>query len=71
MKAHPLAKNYDLLTPEERFRLIMAASQRGDEAERDRLVQAGSRLTLTLVLLVLTLVFLAACGIRDGSCHCR
>ena len=49
MKAHPLAKNYDLLTPEERFRLIMAASQRGDEAEWDRLVQAGSRLTLTLV----------------------
>ncbi len=51
MKAHPLAKNYDLLTPEERFRLIMAASQRGDEAERDRLVQAGSRLTLTLAQL--------------------
>lgn len=48
MKAHPLAGNYAYLTPEERFRLILAASQRGDEAERDRLVQAGSRLEFSM-----------------------
>lgn len=48
MKAHPLATNYDCLTPEERFRLILAASQRGDEAERGRLGRAGARLTLSM-----------------------
>jgi len=48
MKAPPLAKNYGSLTPEERFRLIMAASGRGDEAERNRLKNAGGRITLSL-----------------------
>ena len=48
MKAHPLAKDYGYLTPEERFRLILAASQRGDDAERERLVQAGGRLTFSM-----------------------
>ncbi len=48
MKAPPLAKNYKCLTPEERFRLILAASGRGDEAERDRLKNAGGRITLSL-----------------------
>jgi hypothetical protein len=48
MKASPLAKNYSLLTPEERFRLILAASGRGDEAERDRLAHAGERIRLSM-----------------------
>jgi hypothetical protein len=43
-----LTKNFSALTPEERFRLIFAASGRGDEAERDRLVNTGPRLTLTM-----------------------
>jgi hypothetical protein len=47
MKAPPLAKNYKCLTPEERFRLILAASGRGDEAERDRLAHAGERIALS------------------------
>ena len=48
MKAPPLAKNYKCLTPEERFRLILAASGRGDEAEAARLVNAGGRITLSV-----------------------
>jgi hypothetical protein len=48
MKAPPLAKNYKCLKPEERFRLILAASGRGDEAERDRLIRAGGRITLSM-----------------------
>jgi hypothetical protein len=38
-----LAKHYGALSGEERFRLIMAAAARGDEAERDRLVNAAHR----------------------------
>lgn len=48
MKAPPLAKNYGCLSPEERFRLILAAHGRGDEAERDRLVRAGDRIHLSM-----------------------
>jgi hypothetical protein len=48
MTANALAKNYGSLTPEERFRLILAARGRGDEAERDRLVNAGQRITLSM-----------------------
>ena len=48
MKAPPLAKNYSCLTTEERFRLIMAAAGRRDEAERDRLIRAGGRVTLSM-----------------------
>jgi hypothetical protein len=48
MKAPPLAKNYSLLTPEERFRLILNASGRGDEAEGARLVNAGGKITLSM-----------------------
>lgn len=48
MKASPLAKNYSLLTPEERFRLILAASGRGDEGERGRLTNAGGRIALSM-----------------------
>jgi hypothetical protein len=47
MNANAVARHYDRLTPEERFRLILAAGGRGDEAERDRLARAGGRLTLT------------------------
>jgi hypothetical protein len=47
MNASGLAKHYSGLTPEERFRLILAASGRGDEAERDRLIRAGGRITLS------------------------
>jgi len=31
MNANAVAKHYGILTPEERFRLILAASGRGDE----------------------------------------
>jgi hypothetical protein len=48
MNANGLAKHYDRLTPEERFRLILAAGARGDQAEQDRLAQAGSRITLSM-----------------------
>ena len=48
MKALPLVKDYKWLTPEERFRLILNASGRDDEAERDRLTNAGGRITLSL-----------------------
>jgi hypothetical protein len=43
-----LANHYSQLTPEELFRLIMAANARGDEAERDRLANAGKRITLSM-----------------------
>jgi hypothetical protein len=36
------------LAPEERFRLILAAGARGDEAERDRLRHSGERITLRM-----------------------
>jgi hypothetical protein len=48
MNATALAKNYGSLTPEERFRLILAAGARGDDAERERLVKAGGRITLSM-----------------------
>ena len=37
MNLNTLSKNYTSLTPEERFRLLLAAGARGDEAEHDRL----------------------------------
>jgi hypothetical protein len=48
MNAKSLSKNYHSLTPEERFRLILAASGRGDDLERDRLGRAGKRITLSM-----------------------
>jgi hypothetical protein len=48
MNAAGLAKHYGGLTPEERFRLILAAGARGDDTERERLVSAGGRLTLSM-----------------------
>jgi hypothetical protein len=44
MNANGMAKHYDKLTGEERFRLIVAAEDRGDEAEIDRLVNAAARI---------------------------
>jgi len=43
-----LAKLYDRLTPWERLPLILAASDRGDEAEVDRLAHAAPRMALRL-----------------------
>src|SRR5690348_15556891 len=48
MNSNAVARHYGTLTPEERFRLILAASGRGDEAERDRLVNAGERVALAM-----------------------
>ncbi len=48
MNANVLDRNYGTLTPEERFRLILAASGRGDEAEGGRLARAGRRITLSV-----------------------
>jgi hypothetical protein len=48
MRAPPLAEKYDCLTTEERFRLIMAAFGRGDMAEQDRLIRAGSRISCSM-----------------------
>jgi hypothetical protein len=48
MNANAVAKHYAYLTPEERFRLILAASGRGDKAERDRLAHASARVGLTI-----------------------
>jgi hypothetical protein len=47
MNADALAKMYGTLTPEERFRLILAASGRGDEAEAKRLAMAGERVSFS------------------------
>ncbi len=46
MNANGLPKLYPTLTAEERFKLILAASARGDEAERTRIGNAGPLMTL-------------------------
>src|SRR5262245_57571869 len=48
MNANSVARHYDSLTPLERFRLVLAAGARGDEAEQDRLVRAGGRIALSM-----------------------
>lgn len=48
MNTNAVAKNYACLTPEERFRLILAAGGRGDDAEQDRLCNAGQRINLSM-----------------------
>jgi hypothetical protein len=48
MNANAVVRNYVRLTPEERFRLILAASGRRDEAERDRLAKTGPRISLRM-----------------------
>ncbi len=47
MKSIP-STSYRTFTPEERFRLILAAGGRNDDAERDRLVGASPRVARTL-----------------------
>jgi hypothetical protein len=42
------AAGYRALSPEERFRLILAAGDRDDEVERDRLVGASPRVGCSL-----------------------
>src|SRR5450755_401504 len=44
-----LANYYSQLSAEERFRLIVAAHGRGDEAERERLKNASKRITFSNV----------------------
>jgi hypothetical protein len=44
MNTNGLAKMYDKLTPRERLPLIMAAVDRGDDAEADRLARSAPRL---------------------------
>lgn len=48
MNANPVAKHYPHLTPDQRFRLLVAAGARGDEAERTRLLSAGRRITISV-----------------------
>ena len=48
MNVKDLTKLYDRLTPRERLPLIIAASERGDEAEADRLAHAAPRMELRL-----------------------
>src|SRR5690348_146268 len=43
MNTNGLANLYDRLTPKERLPLIMAASARGDEVERERLANSAPR----------------------------
>lgn len=43
MNTHALTKQYERLTPRERLPLILAASGRGDEVERDRLTRSAPR----------------------------
>jgi hypothetical protein len=47
MNASAVARHYGSLTPEERFRLILAAGARGDEAEQDRLVNSARTATFS------------------------
>jgi len=46
MTINALARHYDRLGAEERFRLILAAGARGDEAEQGRLCQTAPLITL-------------------------
>jgi hypothetical protein len=46
MNTNGLAKHYDGLKPRERLALILAASARGDEQERDRLTQSAPKCSL-------------------------
>jgi hypothetical protein len=48
MNPNTLTKQYGFISPEERFRLIMAASSRRDEVERDRLAKSGTRMTVSI-----------------------
>jgi hypothetical protein len=47
MNVNGVSRHYEKLTADERFRLILAASARGDETEEDRLLSASRRITLS------------------------
>jgi hypothetical protein len=49
MNTNTVAKHYDRLTPQERFRLIVAAGARGDEAEQTRLINSAERIRLSVL----------------------
>jgi hypothetical protein len=46
--AKTLAGRYDRLTPDEMFRLMLAARGRNDEAEEDRLIHAGETIPVRM-----------------------
>lgn len=48
MTAQALSRQYGYLHPEERFKLILAAANRNDDAERERLTQSGATKTLNM-----------------------
>ena len=48
MNAQAIARHYDHLTPQERFRLIPAASGHADHAERDRLGRCGPHIMMQM-----------------------
>ncbi len=48
MNTESLARHYGKLKPRERFPLLVAAFERGDEAERERLLQTAPRVTFGL-----------------------
>jgi hypothetical protein len=45
MNLNTLARHYENLTPEERFRLVLAADARGDKAQRARVAAASPTIT--------------------------
>jgi hypothetical protein len=47
MNPGDLSKHYGSLSPAERFKLILAAGARGDEAKQQRLINAGRDITLS------------------------
>jgi hypothetical protein len=48
MNANLAAKQYEHFTPEERFRLVLAAGARGDKEEQTRLISAGKNIRLSM-----------------------
>lgn len=48
MNTKTLARRYDTLTAEERFRLSLAAGARGDKAEQARIISADQRICLSM-----------------------
>lgn len=48
MNLNSLAKHYASLSPEERFRLILAAGARDDQSEQRRLISAGKSVSLSV-----------------------
>jgi hypothetical protein len=52
MNSKTLVNHYTQLTPQERFRLILAAIRRDDDVEHERLTNAGKRITLLSAHLV-------------------